>query len=564
MRTINVTRTKVPSVVGLEIGSDSVRAAELARTRQGLSLRHWGQVEVPTGAVVDGEIVQPGVVATALRRLWSDVDFSTRNVVVAVSGQRVIVRHAEVPQMSEGDFRQALRYQAAELIPIPVDNAVMDFVITAPASGSVPNTMAILLAAAHKDVVGGLVAVLRDASLRPVALDPAAMAAVRASRWGGIAGVGTVAIVDIGTQITVITIRQDGRARFSRILDSGGSNLTTQLAGRLTVVHNSAETLTGARDSVGANGATDTRVSRLVTEIEGSLSFFASQLVGSDIEQILVTGDQARSGLIGELNRRLSAPVAVLDALAGLDLGSLELSPADRESASLNALLALGAAEWVFDVPSERLSLLPGEVAKAAALKRKVVLAGATAAALVLGLGALSVHKSDQVSREKALLVVAKERSSGLQSELVPLKSLSAVRAPIQARVALTEAADTDNVAWPALLSEIAAAMPTGTQLTSCAFSGDAAAAGSTPTTFTTPAGAGTVIGTVTMSVTGQGSEEVVAAWLRAMTGVKGLSEVTVPSAAIGRGTITFAATASVTSSAPMVQRPDLTSGAGT
>src|SRR5947208_1796368 len=119
----------MPAAVGLDIGSSAVRAAEVSLDGARPVVRRFGQVALPPGAVVDGEVVDVAGVAAAIRRLWSDVGFKTNSVVVGLSSQRVIVRQAELPKMSKEDLASALSFEAQELIPIPVEDALLDAAI---------------------------------------------------------------------------------------------------------------------------------------------------------------------------------------------------------------------------------------------------------------------------------------------------------------------------------------------------------------------------------------------------------------------------------------------------
>ena len=134
------------TVVGLDVGTHAVRAVELTLGRDRPVLTGFGQVALPVGAVQHGEILDPALVSASLRRLWSEAGFRTRRVIVGVGNQRVIVRHVELPRMSEADLRSAIRFEAESLIPIPVDEAVLDFQILEEGPQATDNAMPVLLA----------------------------------------------------------------------------------------------------------------------------------------------------------------------------------------------------------------------------------------------------------------------------------------------------------------------------------------------------------------------------------------------------------------------------------
>ena len=595
------------TAVGLDVGSSCVRAAELSIGRRGVSLRRYGQVGLPEGVVVDGEVVDPAPVAVAIRRLWAGARFGSRKVVLALSGQRVIVRQVEVPTMSRADFCSALRYQAEDLIPIPLDDAVLDFAILASndGDGALRPTMRVLVAAAPRDLVAKQAAVLGAASLRAVAVDPAPMALLRASRRV-MSDQRTVAVVDIGAEVTMVAVREHGELRFSRTLNAGGGDLTGGLADRLGVDRLLAEAMK-RQSSVPAGGIgllSRDEMSPLVGEIDDSLAFFSSQLVGPPLEAVGLTGGPSASDtLVGEVGRHLVADVTLLDSLAGLSVARSGLSAEAAAVASTTAMLATGAAEWAFESPDRRLTLLPTDTSNAADLRRTVLLAGVGVAAAAVAVAAVSIPLSDRVGHERAAAAGAEAQNLTLQRKVAALEPLAADQAAITSRLGLLRTTEAGSIAWSRLLSEIAGAMPAGTRLTALSFadaaggagatgsSGGSTAAGavtnsnSTGTSGSRPsgttgasdstgpssgivstggsAGAGAAIGTVTMTVSGPGAEQQVAQWLRALAHVKGLSSLWVPSAGVAGGHVTFTASASVTTAAPTVARPDTTTGAG-
>nr|MDQ6949681.1 type IV pilus assembly protein PilM [Actinomycetota bacterium] len=231
------------SLIGLDIGSFAVRAAEVSHDGGHPTLQRFAQVTLPPGAVSDGEVVDAQVVSAALRRLWSDGGFSSRRVVVGVSSQRVIVRPADVTAMSEVELRSALGFEAQELIPIPIDEAVLDFQVIDPLlpnpDPNTPPNMRILLAAAQRDMVNKHLAAIRSADLDVVAVDTVSLAMLRAVPPPPV-GVAE-AVVSIGGDLTTIAIREGNSPRFVRVLNIGGSDLTEALSRELAVNAQSAE-----------------------------------------------------------------------------------------------------------------------------------------------------------------------------------------------------------------------------------------------------------------------------------------------------------------------------------
>src|SRR3989442_6665671 len=168
------------SVVGLDVGTHAVRAVELTLGRDRPVLTGFGQVALPVGAVQHGEILDPGLVSASLRRLWAEAGFRSRRVIVGVGNQRVIVRHVELPRMSEADLRSAIRFEAESLIPIPVDEAVLDFQILDEGPETTGNAMPVLLVAAQREMIRTLLTAVEGGGLSATLVDVAPFALMRA------------------------------------------------------------------------------------------------------------------------------------------------------------------------------------------------------------------------------------------------------------------------------------------------------------------------------------------------------------------------------------------------
>src|SRR3954454_16580441 len=137
-------------VIGLDVGTSAVRAVSLSRgTPTHLDL--FGQVDLPPGVVAEGEVLDPGAVAHALRQLWKDMGLKGRSVRLAIASPRVIVRTVDMPVLSDADTRAALQLQLGDYIPMAPEATVFDFQpLDGPARPEVDERQ-LLLAAAPRD-----------------------------------------------------------------------------------------------------------------------------------------------------------------------------------------------------------------------------------------------------------------------------------------------------------------------------------------------------------------------------------------------------------------------------
>ena len=210
------------TAIGLDVGTSAVRALEIELGDTPL-IRRMGQVGLPVGAVVDGEVADVDAVSIALQRLWSEVGFSSKEVRVGMSSARVIVRTIEMPRLSHDELMSTIRLQLDDYVPLPAEETVFD-VRTMDGIAPTGPTQQLLLAATHQDAVTPLVMAVLGAHLKVAAVDviPAALAlALTHPEPGQDDRVDMLLSVGAGTVIAIAAA--GGEALFSRTLDDVSS-----------------------------------------------------------------------------------------------------------------------------------------------------------------------------------------------------------------------------------------------------------------------------------------------------------------------------------------------------
>ena len=306
--------------VGLDIGSTSVRASEVVAGDPPALIRA-AQVPLPEGAVESGEVRDIEAVASGIRELWQRGGFKSRQVIMGVSNQRVVVREVTVPALPQKELRQSLPFQVQDLIPIPVEDAVLDFDVLEELEQEDAKMLRLLVVAAQRDMVTRLVESAQRAKLDPVGVDLVPFALIRAvGQDEGLgleeAEAGGEAIVDVGSDVTNICVHERAVARFVRILPSGGRDVTTGVATTLGIDPEDAEGLKRGQQPEGAPSGPEAeailrnRVSNLVDEIRSSLDFYRAQTPGAEVTRLLVTGGGSKMpGLLELLGERVDARV---------------------------------------------------------------------------------------------------------------------------------------------------------------------------------------------------------------------------------------------------------------
>lgn len=206
--------------IGLDIDRGALKAVQISRSAGELTLRHVGYHRLPPGAIVDGEVADVEVLGAEIREFWSSHSFKGKSVILGVANGRVVVRLLDFPRMEEEDLKSAITFEAQDHIPMPLDEAVLDYVLLGPqAEGS--DLDRILVVAAHKDMIGGYTAALRAGGLKPAGIDVKALALTRSVLPETFFDEGATLLLDIGTELTNLAITQGGNPTLTRFIPSG-------------------------------------------------------------------------------------------------------------------------------------------------------------------------------------------------------------------------------------------------------------------------------------------------------------------------------------------------------
>jgi len=341
------------TAIGLDIGTSGVRGAELSFGKAGITLEKFGQVAVPEGAVRDGEVVDQVVVAAAIKQLWAATGFSHKKVVMGVANQRVIVRQVDLPPMPPAEVRRALPFQVQDMLPMPVEQAILDFhpLETVTVEGQ-PMTRG-LLVAASRDTVLANVRCAQRAGLNPTMVDLTSFAVLRSI--GDRFDVDTEALVDIGAHVTNIIVHSAGMPRFVRILLMGGQDITDSVATRLGIPVGEAESLKQRLgtaeiddDVVRAAAAADATAQGFVDEVRGSLDYYAATNPAHPIRRLVLSGGGSlMRGLGDRLTDATRLDIVLGNPMSGLNIGRTGLDDAQlahvQPLAAVPVGLALGA-----------------------------------------------------------------------------------------------------------------------------------------------------------------------------------------------------------------------------
>ncbi len=316
---------KTKSIVGLDIGSSSVKAVECTVKGRNVELSKVGVATLPAEAVVQGAFLNSGAITEAIQEAIETADIKTKNVATAVSGHSVIVKKISLPAMSRDELEESIRWEAEQYIPFDINEVNLDFQIME--GTDVEGQMDVLLVAAKKDLIDDYVHVITDAGLQPAVIDVAAFAVENAffANYDSEPDE-VVALVNIGSQVVNINIVAGGSPAFTRDISTGGSVYTEEIQKALSVSWEEAERIkiggTGPEESQDVVPQEVEDAMRSVTdtvlgEISRSLDFFAATAAESRISRVVMSGGGAKvSGLEAAFQGKTNLPVERFNPLA--------------------------------------------------------------------------------------------------------------------------------------------------------------------------------------------------------------------------------------------------------
>lgn len=304
------------TLLGVDVGSDSIKAIELTNQGDELLCTGYGQVEIPNGA-------DP---ADALSDLLKACGFQSRRCATSVSGRSVIVRFMPMVDVPEANLKSAVRFEADKYIPFELDEVVTD--CSKLSSGSEKDgEMKVLLVAAKRDVIEARVRLLRKAGLEPALIDVDPFAVgnafelVAMSNADTSLGARVSALIDIGSSKTTVTVVKAHEPRFTREVYLGGEDFSNAVGKRLGVENAEAEQLKrnpGDRADEVAQALAHS-IDELANEILLSLDYYEDRQDGERVENVYLSGGGARTPQLEEaLERTFERTTSSWSPVSGL------------------------------------------------------------------------------------------------------------------------------------------------------------------------------------------------------------------------------------------------------
>ena len=296
---------KKDHLVGLDIGSRSIKAAQIEGSKNGSTLKHFGIVDIAHGAIEEGTINEPETVAESIRQLFKSYNIKESNVAVSIGGYSVIVKKINVQTMAEEQLQETIHFEAEQYIPFDISDVNLDFQILGE-NESNPNQMNVFLVAAKKEMVNDYINLVTLAGLNPCIVDVEAFALQNAFETNYNFENENIALIDIGASKTSLNILKDNSSVFMRDVSLGCGQINQKIMSLIECTFEEAEQLKYGDDPEkltpdDLKGIVSSVVADWCTEIRRALDFFYSTYPEDQIKRIILSGGGANIGEFCEL-----------------------------------------------------------------------------------------------------------------------------------------------------------------------------------------------------------------------------------------------------------------------
>lgn len=334
------------TTVGLDIGSGLIKLVAIQHTGGEPVLTKVAFTSVVDDAIVEGEVMDPGIVGDAIRGLMASAGLKAKHVVAAVGGRDVIIKKITMDRMKEAEAREVIRWEAEQHVPFDMENVELDFQILDPDGEGLQ--MTVLLVAAKRELVETRVALLGDVGLEPAIIDVDAFALHNAFELNYPDAMrGVVGLINIGHETTNVNILDDGVPVLTRDIPVGTRRFREDMQRERGVTADEAERmLQGFEATADLRPFLETRGEELAVGIERAAAFLQSaSRSASGLARLYATGGGARiPGLGAMLADRLRLPVQLANPLERLRVADGVLDMMQMDEVAPLLMLPVGLA----------------------------------------------------------------------------------------------------------------------------------------------------------------------------------------------------------------------------
>jgi len=337
-------------LVGLDIGSSAVKAVELAPSGKSYRVVAFASEAMAPDSIVDGAIIDGAGVADTIRRVFERMGTKTKDVAASLSGNAVIVKKINLPQMTDAELAESIKWEAEQYIPFDIQDVNLDYQIVQGSDGGTKNSMDVLLVAAKKEKIADYTGVITQAGRVPAVVDVDAFAMQNAFEANYDVEPGTVTVLmNMGASAININVVSGAASIFTRDVSIGGNAYTEAVQREFNLTFERAEQAK-CGSSPGDEHAADVRAvlkavsDNVLLEIQKTFDFYKSTAASDRLDRVMLCGGAARvQGFSSALADRFGLPVEPLDPFRRIAFDAARAG-VDADEVAATAVVAVGLA----------------------------------------------------------------------------------------------------------------------------------------------------------------------------------------------------------------------------
>jgi type IV pilus assembly protein PilM len=340
---------KSKKVIGLDIGTSSIKIAEVDVSRSGVQLVSFGIAPTPPNCTGAGEISDTFALGRAIQSLVSEISSSRKNAATAIWGTAVIVKKITIPKMDKNLVQDQIRFEAEQYIPFDINNMSLSHMILH--SDSSADTMDILLVAAQNEIVGQYSQTVEGAGLNLNILDVSgfALANTFEYNYGKFKGE-SIGVLNFGSTITNFVVIHNGEVIFCRDIPVGGANYTTEIHKVMGISTSESEALklsavSGQEVPDDVHSVISATNEFIAEEIRNSFDFLSATTNGLTLQRCYYSGgSSSTSGLMETVTRITGVKMQAFDPFLKVKTNPKKFSPEYLHQIGSFAAVVLGLA----------------------------------------------------------------------------------------------------------------------------------------------------------------------------------------------------------------------------
>jgi len=323
--------SKKKEVIGIDIGSSSVKLVQLKDLKGSYQLLNAGIVPLPPEAIVDNALMDISSIVNAVKSLVTSLGVKVKDAACSISGNSVIIRKITLPVMPVEELEDQIAWEAEQYIPFDINDVNMDFQILSPDNID-PSKMIVLLVASKRDIINDYVAVFNEAGMVLSVVDVDSFAVQNAFEMNHDAGTEDVlALINIGASVMNINVIKGGSSLFTRDVQMGGNLYTEEIQKQLGVSGFEAESMKILAAEANNYELLEvlTKVNETITqEIRRSLDFYNSTASDDRITKVFMSGGSSKGyKFIDSVSEKVGLPVEMINPFAKLKFNEKDFDP---------------------------------------------------------------------------------------------------------------------------------------------------------------------------------------------------------------------------------------------